>query len=122
MFKDQDNSVKFSDMFLHNLKISVFVTYYNPVPLFVNTILIILRLFLWRKAIFITCNHYSNCAHYCAITDSCDYFLDTGSRRPCKAPDCPGYPANTRRGYGAILLPHSLLFDARGEVRGRVSE
>ena len=68
-----------------------------------------------------TCRNYPRCRYYCAVTESCDYFLETGLRRPVKPPDCPGYPIPEERRQSGLLLPHSLLFDRHtGELRGRV--
>ena len=70
----------------------------------------------------ITCRHYMNCRHYCEVTDSCDYILNTGRRRPVKPEACPGYPEPAGRRSCGILLPGSYIFDpASGQVRGRIN-
>ena len=68
-----------------------------------------------------TCKHYLNCRHYCAVTESCDYLINTGERRPCPAADCRGYPIELRRSTSTLLLPGSYIFDpVSGLVRGRL--
>ncbi len=68
-----------------------------------------------------TCKHYMNCRHYCVVTDSCDYILNTGRRRPCKAAQCPGYQIQELRRVTGLFLPNSIIFDRNtGAVRGRV--
>lgn len=68
-----------------------------------------------------TCKHYSTCRHYCVVTDSCDYILNTGKRRPHKAPLCPGYKRSELRRVTGLFLPNSFIYDrSTGEVRGRV--
>ena len=55
-----------------------------------------------------TCKNYKTCRFYCGLTDSCDFFLITKSKRPCKAENCPGYPRlnNSRLGF----MSHPFLF------------
>ncbi len=68
-----------------------------------------------------TCKHYLNCRHYCVVTESCDYLLNTGRRRPHKAALCPGYEKPVVRRVTGLFLPNSIIFDRNsGEVRGRV--
>lgn len=68
-----------------------------------------------------TCKHYCSCRHYCVVTDSCDYILNTGRRRPHKPELCPGYKRLQLRPVTGLLLPNSYIFDrSTGQVRGRV--
>ena len=64
-----------------------------------------------------TCKHFYNCAHYCALTDSCDYLLDTKKRRPNKSEFCPGYPFPSQRRFKPLLL--SALIPPRSLYGGR---
>ena len=63
-----------------------------------------------------TCKNYNNCCHYCALTESCDYFLDLKERRPYPAPLCPGYPDGPQKSYRPILLPGSYQSSGGGWI------
>ena len=66
-----------------------------------------------------TCKHYFTCMHYCALTESCDYLLNTGSLRPHKPENCPGYPVLMPRRIKSIKLPGSYNFGNNIYIGGR---
>lgn len=61
------------------------------------------------------CRHKRSCPYYCVHTESCDYLLITGNRRPVPAEECKGYRKQRGRKVTGIVLEGSKFFGAEKE-------
>ena len=60
------------------------------------------------------CKHWQSCRHFCALTETCDYLINMGRRRPFPAAACPGYPKESERARINMCLPGSWIYDDNG--------
>ena len=68
------------------------------------------------------CRHSRSCRYYCQVTDTCDFFVNTGRRRPEPAAQCKGYPRVQQRKTSGIFMPGSYVYDRDGKPVAKVKD